>query len=414
MKIFYCWQTDTPEREGKSFIRGAAEVAIEELAEHPDYTLDERPSLDHDTLDVLGDASILAEILRKIREADIVLADVTITGKTTAGKTLINSNVAFELGYTHATQGFEVILKVMNTSYGEPKALPFDIQEGQGRRWPTRYSLAEGAPRSEYRRVRRLLADEFKKIFLKYAQKAAPAPEKFEPTPATYSPSAYWTQNEPLFIARQIQGNTCFKSHSEPRIFVRIWPEEAIVPPSIAVLDDVQQRRVRPLCWESVGQWQGRNRHGRIKLAGTRQAGAIHAVTQIFENGEIWGTNSFWLRQNERRSPPKVFSIAPLEIKILSSIRQYISVAKQHLGYSGKINLEMGLTDVQDYSIMLPGGELPEDLIGPIYTNDIVYRSFVSEDIEQSPEQLAIHFFEAIFAKAGAERPKIPAGFLPK
>jgi hypothetical protein len=90
MKVFYSWQSDTPAKVGRTFIREALEAAIAGL-ELEDA---ERPEIDRDTKGVLGSPVIADTIFRKIREARVVVADVTLTGHTPDGKSLCLS--AFE------------------------------------------------------------------------------------------------------------------------------------------------------------------------------------------------------------------------------------------------------------------------------------------------------------------------------
>jgi hypothetical protein len=123
MKVFYSWQSDTPRDIGKDFVRQALDAAVSGLQ----IDESERPIVDQDTAGVLGSPVIAETILRKIREANVIVVDVTLTGKTERNKRLINSNAAIELGYAIGVHGDEVLLKVMNTHYGPAKDLPFDL-----------------------------------------------------------------------------------------------------------------------------------------------------------------------------------------------------------------------------------------------------------------------------------------------
>ena len=61
--------------------------------------------------DVLGPGLIIADIVKKLQEADIVIADVTPT----------NANVYYEIGYAHAIGKPTILLAEKG------KQLPFDI-----------------------------------------------------------------------------------------------------------------------------------------------------------------------------------------------------------------------------------------------------------------------------------------------
>ncbi|HWJ40079.1 MAG TPA: hypothetical protein VNT29_03045 [Candidatus Limnocylindrales bacterium] len=135
MRVFYCWQSDLPNSTNRGFIEDAIERALKALARE-DIVVE---PIDRDTAGVPGAPEIAPTILRKIDDASIVVADVSIIGTINA-ETCANPNVLFEAGYAMGRSGFERLLLVMNTSYGAPEQLPFDLR--QRRVLP--YELREG------------------------------------------------------------------------------------------------------------------------------------------------------------------------------------------------------------------------------------------------------------------------------
>lgn len=184
MKIFYSWQSDTPRDIGKNFVREALDAAVESL----EIDEAERPRIDQDTAGVLGSPVIADTIFGKIRDAKVIVADVTLTGATPGGKRLINSNVALEVGYAIGIHGDGVLLKVMNTHYGPPEELPFDLAH---RRWPVRFDLAPKAPAEEREKALRRLAAELAAILREYIAASRPRPEPFLPAGATVNRAYY-------------------------------------------------------------------------------------------------------------------------------------------------------------------------------------------------------------------------------
>jgi hypothetical protein len=90
----------TPGKIGRFLVRDALNDAIEKL--RADNDIEDAPRdvhLDHDVKDVPGSPDLVRTILAKIEKSEVVVADVTIVGKTEEGKGLINSNVAIELDY---------------------------------------------------------------------------------------------------------------------------------------------------------------------------------------------------------------------------------------------------------------------------------------------------------------------------
>jgi nucleoside 2-deoxyribosyltransferase len=142
MKIFYSWQSDSPNNTNRGFIKNALDKAARELSIEL-LEEAERVEVTQDTQDVPGSPEIVATILRKIREADVFVGDVTLVGATDTGKKLMSSNVAIELGYAMAKDADGVgLVNVMNEAYGAFAELPFDLRN---RRKPICYTLLAGA-----------------------------------------------------------------------------------------------------------------------------------------------------------------------------------------------------------------------------------------------------------------------------
>jgi hypothetical protein len=115
MKLFWSWQSDTPGRTGRFFIRDAITAAIKHLKEADDIVEPtERDAvgdlhLDQDRQGLPGSPDLARAILDKIDKAAVFIADVTIVakakgqttpaGKRTKGRRFINPNVGIELGY---------------------------------------------------------------------------------------------------------------------------------------------------------------------------------------------------------------------------------------------------------------------------------------------------------------------------
>ena len=120
--IFYSWQSSVGNQDNRSYIRNKIGALVKS---HTDYNL----KLDEATRDKTGSPDIVSSILGKISIADIFVCDLTIIDKDdeTNGHGMPNPNVMFELGVAVANIGWERIICVINTYYGEIKLLPFDI-----------------------------------------------------------------------------------------------------------------------------------------------------------------------------------------------------------------------------------------------------------------------------------------------
>jgi len=153
--IFYSWQSDSPEKGNRYFIRDCL-LHIEK-----NLKLEDSLRVESDTSGVSGTPDIAATIFQKIEDAEIAVFDVTPVGRAADSptlwqkwvpqsvtelfkhhrhfdKALPNPNVLIELGYAARAIGWERIICVMNIGYGHsPEELPFDLRS---RRFPVCYS----------------------------------------------------------------------------------------------------------------------------------------------------------------------------------------------------------------------------------------------------------------------------------
>lgn len=133
MKIFYSWQNDLPHNQNRYFI----EECIKQAASYFKDT--ERVDVDRDTKGIWGSPDIIQTILSKIDESDLFIADISIinTDAGNSAKKAPNPNVMFELGYAACKLGWDRIICLFNSDFGEPGDLPFDINHQR----ITQYSL---------------------------------------------------------------------------------------------------------------------------------------------------------------------------------------------------------------------------------------------------------------------------------
>lgn len=393
MKVFYSWQSDTESKVNRAFIREALETAIEGLGLEDA----ERPEVDQDTKGVLGSPPIADTIFRKIREANVVVADVTLTGQTASGKRLCNSNVAIELGYALGVHGHEVLLKVMNTNYGPPQDLPFDLAH---RRWPVQYNLSPDAGPADRRKVRDALVHELRQILNAYlAANRAPA-DVFAPTPSTYNAAAYWQLGEGLVEVdtREGAGSLAYAAE-EPLVYLHIWPTERIPPLTSGILGDYSKSTMEPLCGGRNGWSWERNRHGVLTYATYKDSPQLASSTQVFRSGEVWGVNNYLLRDKEPRGQKYVPTVA-YEQGLRSSLEIYLKAARDHFGYPARIMVESGLVNVADFKLAMSNY-----FWGPIY-NDVIVQAEIDLDTPDTVKAALLKIYEQVFDSAGRPRPK--------
>jgi hypothetical protein len=122
-RMFYSWQSDRPSELCRRFVDTALRSAAQMVGE----AIGTEIQIDSDTQNEPGTPPITETILRKIRECDGFVADMTFVGETIGGKLVPNPNVMGEYGYALSQKGTRRILLVMNTAFGPPEGLPFDL-----------------------------------------------------------------------------------------------------------------------------------------------------------------------------------------------------------------------------------------------------------------------------------------------
>ncbi|MEL6231572.1 MAG: hypothetical protein AAFR24_16825 [Cyanobacteria bacterium J06627_3] len=164
LTLFYAWQSDLEPKCNRYLIRDAAKEALKQLSR--ESVLEESPRLDSDTQKVAGTPEVAATIFSKIDHAGLFLADVSFVGTSVDDDKLPNSNVLLELGYAAARIGWGRTILVMNTAFGPPDSLVFDLRH---RRWPITYHL-ESAEAADIKEQKAKLITVFKRAVSVSAQ----------------------------------------------------------------------------------------------------------------------------------------------------------------------------------------------------------------------------------------------------
>lgn len=131
VKIFYSWQSDLPGSDTRNLIQDSIKDTVRILRDTVEI------DADRDTKGEYGAPDIVQTIFSKIDECDIFIADVSAVCEyhpldkdgnlKEETKLTPNPNVLMELGYAAHVVGWENIICVINTDYGDPQRMPFDI-----------------------------------------------------------------------------------------------------------------------------------------------------------------------------------------------------------------------------------------------------------------------------------------------
>lgn len=152
ISIFYSWQSDLPGNTTRNIIHDSIKDAVRILRDTVEIVAD------RDTQGEFGAPDIAQTIFSKIDVCDIFIADVTAVcqyevmdkdGNPTGKKKLMpNPNVMLELGYATKVVGWENVICILNTDYGMPDDMPFDIAN----RRLTPFSLRGGKSKSDVKK----------------------------------------------------------------------------------------------------------------------------------------------------------------------------------------------------------------------------------------------------------------------
>lgn len=125
-KIFYSWQSDLPNSTNRGFIEKALQSAAKNIRDDDSITVE--PVVDRDTLGIPGSPDIAQTILEKIDQSQLFVCDISIINQHQESRPTPNPNVLLELGYAIKSLGARRVIMVMNTAYGLPDLLPFDLR----------------------------------------------------------------------------------------------------------------------------------------------------------------------------------------------------------------------------------------------------------------------------------------------
>lgn len=164
--IFYSWQSDLPGSDTRNIIQDSIKDAVRLLRDTVDI------EADRDTKGEFGSPDIAQTIFSKIDDCDIFIADVSAVCQyetidkdgNKKIKYMPNPNVMLELGYATHVVGWDRVICVLNSDFGAPENMPFDIAS----RRLTPFSLKDGKSKGEIKRyIKSVIQDTVENILEK-------------------------------------------------------------------------------------------------------------------------------------------------------------------------------------------------------------------------------------------------------
>jgi hypothetical protein len=420
VKVFWSWQSDTPGKTGRHFIRDALDAAVTKLKDAPDIEeptqrdLREALHVDSDRQGVPGSPDLASLILDKIVNSAVFIADVTpvsviprqteSSSENKSEKRNMNPNVAIELGYAMHALSDQKILMVLNDWYGGREFLPFDLGHKAG---PITFKLRPDATSAERRAVAVQLTGDLVVALRPYVQASPPTPQRLllSPTPSSISDASYYTAGEVLAVfGEERDGDQETYSYPDGRgFYLRMRPKFALAHPlSRADMNDFARSRKLPLMWwRYIMTLAALNRHGAIVLERQSAAsGYIDASTQLFANGELWGVNRRLLtvREDEKQLGQKA-----VQNVFEYSTQAFVNFIRGALGIPPPYLMQAGAVGLQGFSVVTDPNA--ENTYGPIHQDEFSFRREIGDTSPAATQGLLQDLFSEFFELTGYHMP---------
>jgi hypothetical protein len=406
MKIFWSWQSDTPGKTGRHFVRHALDEAIEALKVPTEV---EEPSagearealhVDQDRQGVPGSPPLATTIFGKIEKATVFVADVTLVGQTSAGKKLINSNVAIEYGYAEHALGDTAILMVQNRFYGDRDALPFDLKHKAG---PIQYSLAPDATpqqiKTEHARMRGTLTTALRP-YLDQASASKPS-TPFPETPVGPSPAVFFGIDEVLArVGVKGVDEIEYRFAERSAFYLRLIPTRARAEPlKFAELDDLaNKRQLDTLTRQRYVGLAARNRFGAITIESSGTSPTPRAFTQSFRNGELWSVTTEFFVHHKGMVLIPMTNVKNICERVLAN---FCAAARDAFGIAPPYTIELGAIGLTGVHLGFKLYEISND---SILIDEIKVRRVLNEVSDPALEKLIFEFLDELLDSVGLDR----------
>lgn len=406
MKVFWSWQSDTPGKVGRHFIREALDRAISDIQKEQIVLepASRQLHLDHDRKGVPGSPDLAATIFSKIDQSSVFFADVTLVGNVRTEmsdptKKVVNSNVAIELGYALKSIGDSAVLMVSNRYFGRQHELPFDLRHKAG---PIEFELSPDATKDEIAAELRQLTGLIKVALRPYLERTRP--EKAPQVPTHPKSGTYFDPFEVLGrIGEEQDGDLLNLHHGGDRYFsLRMIPNVALEEPVAkhALIKMVRQLPLSPFGRERGGFWQA-NKYGAIALEPKNNNNdRLDASTQAFANGELWGISEYLLVDNERG---RFIPTGAVEESLAFTINNYLEFAGQALGLTPPYDFEFSAKGISAFGLVV------KDFMGhrraPLHDDSFLLRLTLTQPSNEGIKKLVDACMAKLYDAAGLPPP---------
>lgn len=389
--VFYSWQSDAPDRETGSLIRDALQAAIADVSS--ELGLGDSLTFDQDTQGVPGNPEVASTILQKIGDCGIFVADMSLVASTPSGKKSPNPNVLLEYGFALGVKGKSRLVTVMNSFYGEPKELPFDLAN---RRWPFSYLLPPDAPAPELRDAREALRKRLVVAIRTIVEaESLGARSQQDPqwwTPAVDGEASFLRDGDLVDVDRgSFDDEPPIKVvwKNRPQAFLRILPFRSLTLSRGEL--DAAIRPIPPMSRGGMDVRFGRNPQGATsytKAPESRDEPLVEMLTQLFPTGEMWGIHqSFYQRP--------FIAMGTTQDIFRFTLSEYLAAAKR-LSLALPYTVIAGISGIMGREVVTS----ERRRVGYCMDNELVLRIQIA-DPNVDPDRTLAPFYGMIWESAG-------------
>jgi hypothetical protein len=359
--VFYAWQSDRPTNINRNFIRTALDQAAGRIGEDAELGVD--VLIDADTEGVVGTPPVTETILSKIAAADVFVPDLTFVAQTDGGKLIPNPNVMIEYGYALRALTFKAMMPVMNTHFGPPEQLPFDMGHV---RHPTQYDAPPDIADGQRRTLRGQLSQTLEtilRLMIREIVSRSRTDALFTPvTPVR--PPAFFFQAEDVLVNFGYPGEQELRFKRDRVIYIRLFPTYADQP-RVGLTRAIEVAGKLKPPQHLINSPSNQNDWGALNVE--PHGDGITSFTQIFETGELWGASEQPFRDKN------TIAAIGVEKGFVAALDNYRLVYERDLKLRPPFTIEFGATGLQDQHLLVPSVEFPStgELAGPIRRDSI-------------------------------------------
>jgi hypothetical protein len=427
-KVFWSWQSDRPGKTGRHFVRDALQDAISAIMADGNLEESQRDlHLDHDRKGASGSPDLARLILDKIKASTIFVADVTNIGQSDeAGdnaqpKSLMNPNVAIELGYALATIGDAGLLMVMNEAYGGRRTLPFDLSHKAG---PIFYNLKANATKPEIESAKKALVQKLKEaihecVVSSHGNEAdITSPPPFIPTPPKNGLARFRAKGEALGATDPFplpSPGEDITLADGPAVWLHVFPAIDSGYHRWAPTLRTSIRNQFATLMMPLGSYASTYRFvtavDGFGMVSMLQEGTAEAVTFAFERGEIWGINAFMLDASGIRPRDQGPGIIPFaHTVIVEAFKNFTALLRRPMEVPMPYRWILGMEDLKGRQLVIPTPSgLWSNPMGRCLVDEIVEEGTYQAD--ESHYRCLRPFFEKLVSRCALDPNDIMKGY---